>query len=123
MTTGLVLFGHGARDARWREPFDRLLRLVELRHAGPVSQAFLEHMQPDLAAACSALARAGASRIVIVPLFLGTGGHLREDVPALVAAAQERAGVPVSVVTAAGEAQGVLHALAEYCLQAAGSHW
>ncbi len=119
MTTGLVLLGHGARDARWREPFDRLLRLVAPRHAGPVSQAFLEHMQPDLPTACSALARAGAARIVVVPLFLGTGGHLREDVPALVTAAERHAGVPMAVVGTAGEAAGVLQALAEYCLQAA----
>jgi sirohydrochlorin cobaltochelatase len=118
MTTGLILFGHGARDARWREPFDRLLKLVGPQHAGPVSQAFLEHMQPNLPAACTALARAGATRIVVVPLFLGTGGHLREDVPALVSAAQQQAGVPVSIVTAAGEDAAVLQALAEYCLQA-----
>lgn len=118
MTTGLVLFGHGARDARWRQPFDQLLNLVSPRHTGPVSLAFLEHMQPDLTAACTALARAGATRIAVVPLFLGTGGHLREDVPALVSAAQQQAGVPVSVATAAGEDATVLRALAEYCLRA-----
>jgi len=121
MTTGLVLFAHGARDARWREPFDRLLALVEPRHAGPVCQAFLEHMQPDLPTACVALARNGAKRIVVVPLFLGTGGHLRNDVPALVSVAEQQAGVPVSVASAAGEDASVLEALAEYCLDASRS--
>ena len=119
MTTGLVLFAHGARDARWREPFDWLLKLVEPRHSGPVSQAFLEHMQPDLPTACAMLAREGAKRIVVVPLFLGTGGHLRNDVPALVSAAGRRAGVPVSVASAAGEDAAVLQALAAYCLRSA----
>ena len=118
MTTGLVLFAHGARDARWREPFDRLLGLVESRHSGPVCQAFLEHMQPDLPVACVALARNGAKRVVVVPLFLGTGGHLRNDVPALLSAAERQAGIPVSVASAAGEDADVLEALAEYCLQA-----
>jgi sirohydrochlorin cobaltochelatase len=117
MTTGLVLFAHGARDVRWREPFDRLRALVEARHSGPVSQAFLEHMPPDLPAACAALAGKGAKRIVVVPLFLGTGGHLRNDVPALAAAAERHAGVPVSVASAAGEDGSVLEALAEYCLR------
>jgi sirohydrochlorin cobaltochelatase len=121
MTTGLVLFAHGARDARWREPFDRLLKLVEPRHAGPVSQAFLEHMQPDLPTACAMLAREGAKRIVVVPLFLGTGGHLRNDVPVLISAAGRQAGVPVSVASAAGEDASVLEALAEYCLRASRS--
>jgi sirohydrochlorin cobaltochelatase len=120
MTTGLVLFAHGARDARWREPFDRLLALVAERHPGPVRLAFLELMTPNLSSACSDLAQAGATRIVVVPLFLGTGGHLRDDLPALLAAAQERASVPVSAATAAGEDATVLAALAEYCLRAVG---
>lgn len=118
MATGLVLFAHGARDARWREPFDRLMALVEPRHSGPVCQAFLEHMQPDLPTACAALARNGAKRIIVAPLFLGTGGHLRNDVPVLISAAERLAGVPVAVASAAGEDACVLKALAEYCLAA-----
>lgn len=118
MTTGLVLFAHGARDPRWREPFDRLLALVTQRHPGPACCAFLEFMTPDLASACAELARAGARRIVVVPLFLGTGGHLRTDLPALLGAAQERSGVPVQGVPAAGEHPVVLQALADCCLAA-----
>ena len=121
MTTGLVLFAHGARDRRWREPFDQLLRLVSDRHRGPVTCAFLEFMSPDLPAACRELAGAGADRIVVVPLFLGTGGHLRTDLPALLAAAQQSAGIPVVGVTAAGEHPLVLGALAEYCLASGSS--
>jgi sirohydrochlorin cobaltochelatase len=116
MTTGLVLFAHGARDPRWREPFDRLLSLVSERHPGPVRCAFLEFMSPDLPTACQQLVGAGADRVVVVPLFLGTGGHLRNDLPALLAAAQQSAGVPVAGVPAAGEHPLVLEALAAYCL-------
>jgi sirohydrochlorin cobaltochelatase len=117
MATGLLLFAHGARDARWREPFDRLRTQVAARHPGPVELAFLELMAPDLCAASASLAQAGAERIVVVPLFLGTGGHLRKDLPALLAAAQSRAGIPISAVAAAGEAAAVLTAIAEYCLR------
>jgi sirohydrochlorin cobaltochelatase len=116
ITTGLVLFAHGARDPRWREPLERLLALVTQRHPGPATCAFLEFMTPDLPTACSELARAGANRIVVVPLFLGTGGHLREDLPALLDAARERSGVPVHSAPAAGEQPRVLEALADYCL-------
>jgi sirohydrochlorin cobaltochelatase len=121
MSTGLVLFAHGARDARWREPFNRLHAKVAARHPGPVELAFLELMPPDLGQACQAVVRAGAQRIVVVPLFLGTGGHLRNDLPGLLAAAQARTGVPVVASGAAGEDDYVLTALAEYCAaQAAG---
>jgi sirohydrochlorin cobaltochelatase len=119
-STGLVLFGHGARDQRWREPFDRLQALVEARYPGAVSLAFLDSMSPDLVTACNDLARRGAQRIVVVPLFLGTGGHLRADLPELVAAARNTCTVPVSVVEAVGEDRRVLEALADYCLRAVG---
>jgi sirohydrochlorin cobaltochelatase len=119
MTTGLILFAHGARDPRWREPFDRLIQRVARRHAGPVSLAFLEHMAPDLTQAAIALAAAGAERVVVVPLFLGTGGHLRQDLPVLVARAQGAVRVPLSAVGALGEDEAVIAAMAEYCLRAA----
>ncbi len=45
---GIVLFGHGARDPRWAEPFERLA--ARLRGApspaAHVTLAFLELMTP-----------------------------------------------------------------------------
>jgi sirohydrochlorin cobaltochelatase len=117
MSTGLILFAHGARDARWREPFDRLQALVAQRHPGPVSLAFLELMPPDLAQAATQLAAAGATRLTVVPLFLGTGGHLRQDLPEMLATAQAAAGIPITAVAAVGEDPGVLAAMAEYCVR------
>lgn len=117
MTTGLVLFAHGARDARWREPFDRLLSVVGERYPGPVSLAFLEMMPPDLLTACSGLVKSGAKSIVIVPVFLGTGGHLRRDLPSLIESARETTEVPVTAVEAIGEDPQVLMALADYCVR------
>jgi sirohydrochlorin cobaltochelatase len=120
MSTGLVLFCHGGRDARWREPFDRLRIIVEQRYTGPVELAFLELMSPDLGAACATLVERLAERIVVVPLFLGTGGHLRRDLPPLIQAAQESTGVAVTAVAAVGEDDSVLATIAEYCIRSAG---
>lgn len=40
----IILFGHGARDPRWREPFDRLVELWFSRYpAVPVKLAFGDH--------------------------------------------------------------------------------
>lgn len=74
-------------------------------------------MSPDLAQAAAQLAAAGATQLVVVPLFLGTGGHLRQDLPAMLAAAQAAAGIPMTAVTAVGEEDGVLAAMAEYCIR------
>lgn len=74
-------------------------------------------MTPDLTQAATQLAAAGATRLVVVPLFLGTGGHLRQDLPAMLAAAQAAAGIPMTAATAVGEDDSVLAAMAEYCVR------
>jgi sirohydrochlorin cobaltochelatase len=76
-------------------------------------------MAPDLTQAAIALAAAGAGRVVVVPLFLGTGGHLRQDLPVLLAQAQGAVRVPLTAVGALGEDEAAIAAMAEYCLRAA----
>ncbi|MGB6054603.1 MAG: CbiX/SirB N-terminal domain-containing protein, partial [Burkholderiaceae bacterium] len=56
----LVLFAHGARDVRWREPFERLRTIVQReRPRLAVRLAFLELMAPSLADAVAELAQDG----------------------------------------------------------------
>jgi sirohydrochlorin cobaltochelatase len=88
---GLILFAHGARDATWAAPFEAVAaRLRAQRPAWRVALAYLELMQPDLAAAGASLVQAGCTRIHIVPMFLGTGGHVRRDLPARMQQLRER---------------------------------
>ena len=83
----ILLFAHGARDTRWAEPFLAIAAQMRAGEPGVVVElAFLEMMQPDLATAARRLVDGGAERIDVVPLFLGQGGHLRNDLPPLVAA-------------------------------------
>jgi len=115
---GVVLFAHGARDVRWAEPFERLRARVEARRPDlAVALAYLEHMQPDLAHAVRSLADRGVTRVRIVPLFFGRGGHLREDFPQHVARARAAAPeVAIEVAQAAGEDPAVIEALADFAL-------
>jgi sirohydrochlorin cobaltochelatase len=119
--TAIVLFAHGARDERWAEPFHRVATAV--RAAAPdlaVELAFLELMTPDLESAVHRLAAAGARSIRVVPLFFGQGGHLRKDVPAIVAGiAEALPGVSLHLSPAAGDDDGVIAALAAYCISEA----
>lgn len=80
---GIILFAHGARDPRWAQPFEQVAeRLRALRPQVAVTLAYLELLQPGLADAGRALAEAGCQEVVVVPLFLGAGGHVRKDLPA-----------------------------------------
>lgn len=119
---GIILFGHGARDPRWAEPFERLAaRLRAARGDAPVSLAFLELMTPPLDAAIAAQAAAGCTHITVVPVFFGQGGHIRRDLPQLIDACRAaHPRVEIRCATAVGEDDGVLDAIARYCLDQAG---
>ncbi len=51
----------------------------------PVRCAYLELCEPSLPAVVAELYATGVRCFRIVPMFLGTGRHAREDLPALVA--------------------------------------
>lgn len=118
MPRGLVLFAHGARDARWREPFERLAaKITAQRPDLLVRLAFLEMMAPDLRTAADELAGAGCTSIVVVPIFLGQGGHVRQDLPDVVAQVRARhPAVHVELRAAIGEDDTVLAAIAQAVL-------
>ena len=119
MRQGLILLAHGARDPRWREPFERLMeRICAKRPELAVRLAFLELMAPDLLAAGQELVAAGSNALRVVPVFFGQGGHVRDDVPALVDALRKQCpGVGVSLGRAVGEDAEVIDALASFCLR------
>ena len=116
----LILFGHGARDIRWREPFDRLVHLWKVQHPGTlVELAFLELMEPSLEQAITTLVGAGVQAIVVVPVFFGQGGHLRNDFPLLLSACREKfPAITLSATPAVGEDEAVLQAIVDFGLRA-----
>lgn len=119
MKTGLVLFAHGSRNPRWAEPFEQLLaRVQRLRPDGEARLAYLEVMKPDLAGAVESLVGAGCNPVRVVPVFLGQGGHVREDLPALVNDLRGRyLAVTILLAPPAGEDALVLDAIAEFCVR------
>lgn len=116
----IILFGHGARDIRWREPFDRLVGLWRAQHVAiPVRLAFLEMMEPSLEQALSELVMDGATEITVVPVFFGQGGHLRNDFPGLLSACQEKfPAITLGAKPAVGEDAAVLQAIIDFSAKA-----
>ena len=118
MKTGLLLFAHGARDLRWAEPFEQVAAAVRAaRPAMPVRLAFLEFMAPDIRAAAAELAGEQCTRVAVLPLFLGAGGHVRKDLPPLLDELHAaHAGVTFTLHPAVGEAPGLIAAMADIAL-------
>ena len=120
MKQGLLLFAHGARDPRWALPFEAVAERVRQRAPDVrVCLSFLEFMTPGLVEAGALLAAAGCDQVSVVPLFLGSGGHVRKDLPVLLAelSAAHRH-VTWTLRQTIGEVDSVIDAMAAAALQA-----
>ncbi len=119
----LLLLAHGSRQPQWAHPFERVLERLRAGRPGVDAElCFLESMSPRLSQALEACAAAGQLDLLVVPLFLGSGAHLVEDVARQVEAACDRhPGLRVRVMPAAGDSPLLWQALADYALGCLGA--
>ncbi|MEQ1807462.1 MAG: CbiX/SirB N-terminal domain-containing protein [Burkholderiaceae bacterium] len=115
----ILLLAHGARDPRWAAPFEAMAaRIATLAPDLAVRLSYLDFIEPSLADAGKQLVQEGCDRIDIVPLFLGSGGHVRNDVPRLVAELRTHdLSVTWTLHPAIGELNEVIEAMANAALR------
>ncbi|MEM0951026.1 MAG: CbiX/SirB N-terminal domain-containing protein [Cyanobacteria bacterium P01_H01_bin.74] len=128
----LILLAHGSRDERWKAPFEKLLAQLQQKFTQTdIYLAYMEMTTPTLNDAIqqaiqyalkSTETQPGTATmpIDILPLFMASGGHLRHDVPNLVAAAgKENPQVALTVLPPIGEhpqvALAIENIIAERC--------
>ncbi len=111
---GVVLFAHGSRDPAWCEPIEAVARRIrDMEPGARVACAYLELTPPNLPTCVAALLAEGARSIAIWPMFLGSGRHVREDLPRLVGELRDcHPGVEFTLQPAIAEHPGVLDAMA-----------
>ncbi|ADU99907.1 sirohydrochlorin chelatase [Alicycliphilus denitrificans] len=111
----IILLAHGSRDPLWRQPIEAVA--AHIRASQPllaVRCAYMELCEPGLPAALAELAAQGAARISIVPLFLGAGRHVRDDLPRQVQAlAQAHPHIDLRLQPPIGEDDRVMALMAE----------
>ena len=117
-TRAIVLFAHGARDPRWAEPFKKITERLHIAlPEEEVRLSYLELMEPSLTDTVSDLVHQGFKEIAIVPLFMAQGGHLREDLPKILAQLREHyPEVEFSQTSAIGDAPELLDAIAQWAI-------
>ncbi|MBP5986540.1 MAG: CbiX/SirB N-terminal domain-containing protein [Azonexus sp.] len=122
MNTALILFAHGARDPEWAEPMRRVQAAIRQQQPDvPVELAFLEFMAPTLPDCIAALVASGARKIVVMPMFIARGGHLKRDVPELLEKLRSaHPEVQFSLGGVIGEQEIVVQAMATATLEVAG---
>lgn len=122
MKTALILFAHGARDPEWANPMRRVQAAVRERTNGvPVELAFLEFMTPNLTESVTQLIADGADKLVILPMFIARGGHLKKELPEMLEVLRcTYPNVEFSLGGAIGEHDTVVQAMAGAALEVAG---
>jgi sirohydrochlorin ferrochelatase len=80
--TGMLIVGHGSRDPNGNAPLLDLCRSLETRlEITPVQPCYLELASPTIHEGLAALHRRGVVRVIVVPLQLTAGRHVRYDIP------------------------------------------
>ena len=115
----IILFAHGARDPEWAAPFGIIQNQVQAaRPDVHVELAFQDFMTPTLEAAAAQAAAHGARRVVVVPLFMAQGGHLKQDLPRMVGKIREQhPQLELQVMPAIGDVPEILQAITDWVLR------
>ena len=113
---GIILFGHGARNPEYLEPFRRIREaLLQIDPSARVEIGFMELMQPSFESAIDALVAESVMQVVVVPIFFAPGRHVLKDLPQLASSAMDRhPGLVIEVSAAVGEAPAVIAAMARF---------
>jgi sirohydrochlorin cobaltochelatase len=121
-TTALILFAHGSRDPEWAAPLRRVCALVRAQAPSlRVELAFLELTEPSLPQVAAEMIDEGFKRIVVLPMFIAQGGHLKHDLPQIID--EMRAAYPqvhFEQADALGDADAIVHAIVAHVLALAG---
>ena len=89
--SGVLLVGHGTRDATGtRQFFELSKRLAETLSPTPVEPCLLEFQEPTIPMAWDRLVQHGVQHVQVAPLLLFAAGHAKQDIPDLVAECQAR---------------------------------
>ena len=125
MKNAIILFAHGARDPEWAAPMRAVQATIRQRVSPSVQVelAFLEFMAPALSDAVAEVVAMGASQILILPMFIARGGHLKHELPEMIE--QLRSTYPTvqfSLSGPVGEQPSVIQAMADAAIQMSGAN-
>lgn len=88
MRTGIIIVDHGSRRAESNQMLEEVAALFGKRFHEKfsiVEPAHMELTEPSIASAYATCVRRGATRVVVLPFFLGPGKHWTADIPRLAA--------------------------------------
>ena len=85
MSTGFIVLGHGSKVEETREILKGIAATLRSRLQSEfVRYAALQFNEPDLPEVIESLADEGVTELIIMPLFMVDGNHIRQDIPEII---------------------------------------
>lgn len=79
---GILILAHGSREKATLQTMDEVVKMTRERLSDvPVETAYLQFCEQTLEKGLDALVSRGVTEITVVPYFLFSGIHIREDIP------------------------------------------
>lgn len=89
--TGLLIMAHGSPHPESNAPIYGIAKRVRARgQYAAVTVCFLDLNKPSIPAMIDSMAARGISHMIATPYFLQLGNHVKDDLPAIIAAARAR---------------------------------
>jgi sirohydrochlorin ferrochelatase len=117
----ILYIGHGTRSKKGAQEARDFLNGIIGKSAAPIQEiSFLELAEPSIGEAYENCIRRGASSIRVVPIFLLSAGHIKEDIPDILRELQNNfPHIPVEVADPFGVQQTIIDAVCDLTFQEA----
>ena len=85
----VIVLGHGSRSEEATRQFHEIVDMLRVQTDAPVLPAFMELAEPSFADAVAEAVRLGVRHVLVLPLFLFVGMHMKHDIPEMIVEAGE----------------------------------
>jgi sirohydrochlorin cobaltochelatase len=121
MNSCLVLLAHGSKNPNWVKPFEKLASdLKQDVGEEKVFLCFMEHATPSLHQVTQQLFNSGIQHFRVLPLFMASGNHLQQDIPAQIAGLRSQfPELEIELLSPIGEHPlflDLMHRIAQQCI-------
>ncbi|KMJ57285.1 cobalamin biosynthesis protein CbiX [Bacillus sp. LL01] len=115
MSNAILYVGHGTRSKKGAEEAKGFLERVIAQVDAPIQEiSFLELTEPYIPEGFERCVAKGATEITVIPIFLLTAGHIKEDIPeALEPSLAKYPEVRVQIASAFGVQERIVDAISE----------
>ena len=111
---GVLILAHGSREKQTEATFNKIVEMAKVKVDVLVETAFMEFSEKNIEAGLNALLAKGVTRIKVVPYFLFSGIHIKQDIPEEIAAFQNNhPGLTIEMGATLGEDQRLAEILAD----------